>query len=337
MANRGFKFKWHMLLLSCVLCPSAAVQAGDPVVDRAEQMEFDPATGEWKEIPPLVAGTPEGDLALARRLLANGEISKTKRATKKWLKTHGADHPLARQAELLRADAETADRHFYKAHGILGEMIGEFGLDDVTQRAVELDFIIAEVFLGGTKRRWWGMRIASAEDIAIEILDRIAADYPDTGIGENALKTKADYFFNRGDFDLAEDEYARLIESYPRSRYVRPATLRRAQASLARFPGTKFDDAPLIEAEERFMQFREIYPAGAEQHNVDLVLEDISNTRAQKELEIGQYYIRVGKPQAGMFYYHSVIDHWPGTSAATRAQSALADMGEDFAPATRGG
>ena len=60
---------------------------------------------------------------------------------------------------------------------------------------------------------------------------------------------------------------------------------------------------------------------------MDLVLEDIRNRRAQKEFEIGEYYMKVGKEKAGTVYYRSVIKRWPDTSASTRAQAALTAMG----------
>ena len=89
-----------------------------------------------------------------------------------------------------------------------------------------MEFVIAEVFLSGTKRKWLGMRIRDGEELGIKILDDIAFNYPDTDLAEKALKTKADHYFQRGDFDLAEDEYASLITSFPRSQWLLEAKLR---------------------------------------------------------------------------------------------------------------
>ena len=112
------------------------------------------------------------------------------------------------------------------------------------------------------------------------------------------------------------------------------ATLRRARATLAQYGGTKFDDAALIEAEERFLMFRRSFPQAVGPHDIDLTLEDIRNTRAQKEYSIGEYYGRVGQNQAAAFYFRSVLEHWSGTVAATRAQVALGELGSwDAAPA----
>lgn len=322
-------------VLAVALCLSALpTQADEPPGDRAEVLEFDPKTGKWVEIEPPQPGTPAGDLAIARRYLTDGRAWRSRRALKKWFKVHGEDHTLAREARLQLAATRLADRKYYQAHKIAASIAAEFGTDDITIQAVEMDFVVAEVFLSGTKRKWAGMRIAPARDLGIKILDNIVANYPDTGLALKALKTKADYYYRRGDFDLAEDEYNQLVFMFPRSQWLLEATLRRAQATLAQYGGTKFDDAALIEAEERFLMFRDSFPRAVGTHDIDLTLEDIRNTRAQKEYSIGEYYERVGQADAAVFYFRSVMENWPGTVAATRAQVALSEADSwDTAPA----
>ncbi len=316
------------LVFVVALCQlGVSAQADGPPGDRAEQMEFDPKTGEWQEIEPPKPGTPEGDLAIARRYLADGEVSDSRKALKRWLKVHGDAHALARETRLQLAATRLADREYYKAHKILDTIAAEFGTDEVTIQAGEMDFVIAEVFLSGTKRKWLKMRIASARELGIKILDNIVANYPDMDLAQKALKTKADYYYQRGDFGLAEDEYTQLVFMFPRGQWLLEARLRRAQAALAQYGGTKFDDAALIEAEERFLMFRQSFPRAIGTHDIDLTLEDIRNTRADKEYATGRYYSRVGQGEAAAFYFRSVMDHWPGTVAATRAEAELGETG----------
>ena len=321
-----------VVILAAAVGTPECLLAGDPPPQRVEQLEFDPGNEQWIEIPPPQPGTPEGDLAIASRRLAEEEIGKARKAFKKWFKDYGEGHLLARQAKLGLAEVELADENYYKAHKILEILRTESGPDEIALQAADWEFVVAEVFLSGKNRKLLGMRLLRARDLGVRILDDIFADYPDTDLAESALKTKADYYFKRGDFDLAEDEYSLLIARFPRSRWLLWAYLRSAQAALARFPGTQFDDASLVEAEERFLRFRSEFPQGAEHHDVDLLLEDIRNTRGQKELETGQYYARVGQPAAAAFYFRSVIDNWPGTVAASRAEAALIDMGQMHPP-----
>jgi tetratricopeptide (TPR) repeat protein len=244
----------------------------------------------------------------------------------------------------LRADALIGKRDYYKAHVSLQGFLNQFAGTEYEDEALEKEFVIAEVFIGGTKRKFLGMRILDATDIGLAILDDISANYPGTTIAELATLTKAEYYYGSGDFAFAEQEYAFLVQNFPRSRYVRPAMLQAAHSAMASFPGIPFDDASLIEAEERFNRYVAQYPGAAEQEGIGLILVAIGEKRAAKELHIGRYYERTGQPRAARFYYRSTIDNWPETIAAVEAEERLMVLGgsieregpvpaEDSAPA----
>ena len=88
-----------------------------------------------------------------------------------------------------------------------------------------------------------------------------------------------------------------------------------------------FADAPLIEAEERFVQFQSQYPRFANQQQVGVVLDDISDTRAHKEYVIGDYYERTDSIRSAVFYYRSVMTNWPESTWASLAAGRLEGLG----------
>lgn len=325
------------LLASAWMC-AAAIGGEEPV--RQERLEFDPSHG-WIEQAPPEPGTPEGDLSLARADFAEDHHRAAYRKVQKWIKTYGREHELYPPAAILRAEIEIARHDYYKAHKHLQEFLNEFSGTQYAERAVELEFTIAEVFLGGKRRKFLGVRFLKADDIGISILDELATTYPESNVAELAMKTKADYYYNTGQFASAELECADLVKEFPRSRYTRNAQRRSAESALAAFPGIEFDDAPLIEAEERYRDYVAMYPGVAEREGVGLILQDIRSKRAAKEYEIGRYYERTGKARAAAFYYRSTMVNWPDTIAATRARERLSRMGaldesEAVAPAPSG-
>ncbi len=319
--------RWRVLSVT-VIALLAPWTAGADTVDRAENLEFDEETGGWIEIAAPQAGTAEGDLQIARALHSTGKHSGAKNATKRWIREYGEFHSLYPQAVLLQCSARIADRDYYKAHVRLQEFLNEFAGTEYEEEALEMEFVVAEVFLNGTKRKWLGMRFLTAQDIGLSILDDISANYPGTRIAELATLTKAEYYYMKADFAFAEQEYEFLVRNFPRSRYVRPAMLQGARSALASFPGIDFDDAPLIEAEELFGRYLSLYPASAEQEGVGLILTDIKETRAAKELTVGKYYLKTGHRGAAEFYFDSTISHWPETIAAIQAAEELELMGE---------
>ena len=217
-------------------------------------------------------------------------------------------------------------RHYDAAYDTLSQLLEEFRRSEPAGEAVVELFNIAEVYLGGVRRKFLGMRLLNATDFAINILDDIATQYPDTAIAEQALKTKADYFHDKGDFSLAELEYGQLVRAHPNGRYNRYAQRRVADSALAGFGGVLFDERPLIEAEERYQSYATRYPGLAEQEGIGLILSEIREKRAAKELEIGAYYQRTRHPQAAAYYYRSTITNWPDSIAATKAARANASL-----------
>jgi outer membrane protein assembly factor BamD (BamD/ComL family) len=201
----------------------------------------------------------------------------------------------------------------------------------LTSEALRLEFVIAETYFTGVKRKVWGIFRASGEDMANQILDEISAEYPESRLGELAVKAKADHLFKTGEHALAEIEYARLLRDYPRSRYHQFALGRSAESALASFAGVEYDEAALIEAEERFNDYRVRYRAAADRDGVGLILDGIRQRRAEKEFLIGQYYERTDHLGSAIFYYQAVRRNWPESIAASKAASRLELLGA-FAP-----
>ena len=308
-----------------VLAESAGGGAADRPIHK-ERLEYDPAARAWVEDEPPVPGTPDGDLRLARGEFAQGHNDAAYRRVKRWIKTYGELDERYPAALILQAEVEIARKDYYKAHKRLQEFLNEYAGTEYAQRAVELEFVIAEMFLSGVRRKFLGLPILKADDIGISILDDLSTNYPETNMGERALKTKADYYYRKGEFPLAELEYGTLIKEFPRSRYYRYAMRRGADATLASFGGVDYDDAPLIEAEERYRDYLAAYPGSAEQEGIGLILEDIRARRAEKEYVIGRYYERTAHSRAAAYYYRSTVEHWSDTVAATRAQDRLGKM-----------
>jgi hypothetical protein len=320
--------RWLGAIVLALLGLRPAVVVAEPPPEKSESLEYDATHGVWIEQAPPIPGTGGGDLRLVRTDYGEKRYEQAYQGIRKWLKAYGEAEPLYPEALLLRARIEIALKDHYKAYKHLQEFLNEFGGTPLADEAIDYEFVIADVFLNGTKRKVLGIPLLPGEDIGIRILDELAANHPNTTVAELALKTKADhFFFRKSEFTLAEGEYARLQEQFPRSRYVRYAVRQSADAALASFPGVEFDDAPLVEAESRYRDYVTQYPGVAEQEGVGLILDNIREQRAAKELSIGDYYRKTKHPKAAAFYYRSTVTNWPETIAARQAGRHLSALG----------
>ena len=210
---------------------------------------------------------------------------------------------------------------------MLQAFLSEFAGAALTEEALRLEFVVAEAYLGGAKRRVWKIFRVSGVETGYQILDEIATDHRDTRFAELAIKTKADHLFRVGEHALAELEYARLLREHSGTGYHQYALRRSADSALASFGGVEFDEAALVEAQERFNDYHAKYPTDAAQEGVGQVVQTIDEMRADKEFRIGQYYDRTGHLGAAVFYYQAVRKGFPDSIAAGKAEQRLRMLG----------
>jgi len=208
----------------------------------------------------------------------------------------------------------------------LDELLDNFPASKLYFSALELQYDIADAYLGGYKETFLGLAIVPATDEAIEMLYRIQERSPGSPIAERSLKRTADYYFNSSQFELASDAYEFFIRSYPRSASIPQAKLRRAFASLAQFRSPNFDATPLIDARSQFRAIQAQYPDLAADNNVAQWIDHIDIDLARKASAQADYFKRTGKLGAATYMYRYLRQTYPSSPDSKRAEKELARM-----------
>jgi outer membrane protein assembly factor BamD (BamD/ComL family) len=308
------------LLGASTLCGVVLAAAKPPAYP--ERRVYNPVTGTWTVAPSPVPGTEEGDLQLAMIDLTEGRPKQAKDRLKKWLKRYPASAQRP-EAMIALGDAELALGNRMQAYKQYEKALDQYPGLEGEERILRHEFAVGVAFLAGVKQKVFGIFRFPAYEEGLDILDKVVQRAPGAALAEDAIKAKADYYFRNGEFALAETEYARLAQEFPRGRYPRMALLMSAQSALARFPGIAYDDSALWEARERFIAFRDRYPQFAEQENIAALLRRIDGTLADKHLMVGRWYSKQKHPESAAIYYREVISRWPDTNAAVQARSRL--------------
>ena len=158
------------------------------------------------------------------------------------------------------------------------------------------------------------------------MLFRIQERAPGSPLAERALLRTADYYYDRGQYDLAADAYAAYARGYPRSPVVPRVKLRQAFASLAQFRGRYYDATPLIDARAQLDALQSGYPELAKQEDVDDVLRRIDASMADKLYWTANFYRRTNEPRSAVYTYRYLISRYPGSPEADRARARLEQM-----------
>ncbi|MCG3126709.1 MAG: hypothetical protein CHACPFDD_01562 [Phycisphaerae bacterium] len=323
----GISFQNTASLALVAASALALASAGSAQEQRFREREvLDRERGEWVEVPPPEPGTPEALLEEGRSLLARGRGREAKRLLKEWVKNN-RDHERYREAMYLLGEAYFESGNFWGAYKRY-EYVAENASGDLFQKSLRREMDVARAFFAGKPRLVWGFLPLPAQDDGVEILDRVWQRVPGTRMGEDASRLKADFYYNRGNFPEAQLEYAQLAREYPRGRYAQFAMFRSALAAENASAGILYDDRPLIEADERYRQLQDAFPAYAERNGVGTLRDSIRDRRAQKDFSIARWYERTDQPDAARFYYHRILRDWPGTLSAEQSRSRLRALGE---------
>lgn len=271
----------------------------------------------FAESPEIVPGSPEGQLLEIRRAILEGDTARALSLSNSWIDRHER-HPLRAEALLLRGDALFTRGDEYKALFDYEAVATLYPGSEVYVTALEREFAIAVLYANGKKKKFLGMRLFDAGEEAQELLIRIQERLPGSQLAEDAGMALADYYFRRGEMDLAGESYQLFIENYPRSTQIRKARLRLIYSRLASFKGPQFDSAGLQDARAQLTRLEEIEPLTAQQIGSASLILRIDESRAAKLLEEARWYLRTRDPLSAELSIRRLLARYPQSVAALR-------------------
>jgi len=299
------------LLMAAVVWSGAEARAGHVFKD-----------GKWVRTPEPVEGTAAGEIEMIRRLLEGRKHSKAIKASDKFLKKY-PDNPLCEDAMMLAGQAEFDRGRYYQAFERFENQLGRFPAGKLAERALDREYRVGAAFLEGKKRIVGKVFRLSAIDTGIEILTRVAEHAPGTLLAEKALLRIPDYYFQKQKYTEAAERYDEFLEIFPKSKKAPYAALRAGRAAYAIYKGPKFDDTPLLEAQQRFKRFGELYPQAAKRENIPQLLKRIEEQQAERLFVTAEFYVRTSRARAARFYYRRVISRYSKTAWADMARESL--------------
>lgn len=287
-----------------------------------EKQTFELGEKGFEKVAEPDPKSPEGELMAIRRLIADGKGKDAVEAAKDWIDNH-PNHPLLPEAYLLRGDARVSVNHFFKALFDYEYICRQYPESSQFDIALDRELKVADTFASGVKRRLWGMRILPAYGEAEELYIRIQERAPGSKIAERAGIALADYYYGASQMGPAADAYELFLQNFPESQWREHAMQRQILSNLATFKGPTFDATGLIEAQRRLQDYKQSYPAAAEQIGADAMLTRVDETLATRDLLVARWYEHTGKRvSAGVMYQRVITDH-PGSAAAKQALASL--------------
>ena len=240
-----------------------------------------------------------------------------------WLQANNRPRPASYDDALFLAangliEAGERVRGFY----YLEQLLDEYPGSPLYRPAVELQYEIATSYLRGENDIALFLPM-NRYDEAIEMLFRVQLRVPGSELAEQALLTTADFYYDRGDYDFAEDAYGVFIERFPRSGMTPTVRLKQAYANLRQYEGPKYDPTPLLDARAQLQQFATEYPGLAVTQQIPGLIRWINDQLAEKLVIEADYYGRVDEPEAKRLLLRRAAEQYPDTEHGQAAAARI--------------
>lgn len=161
------------------------------------------------------------------------------------------------------------------------------------------------------------------EEAAIKVFEKIIEKHPLGSIAPDAQIKIADCYFKLEQYEEALDAYEKFLENYPKNEWVSYVQYQIPLTKVYHERQQERNYGLLISAREGFEEYLVANPHGVHRDDAQRMIGVIRLIEAEREFNIGEFYLRRKKPVSAAMYFEYVTNDYPGTIWAERAQERI--------------
>jgi outer membrane protein assembly factor BamD len=284
-----------------------------------------PESGKWINPKYAVKDTPAEQLEWALEFYNSQDYDRAIAEFRKLIRHYPKSYQ-ASEAQYYLGKCWEEKGDLYRAFLEYQKVIDIYAFSQRMDEIIEKEYEIAERFLKGEKRKLWGVSIPVIENPAIEIFRKVVENAP---FGKYAalaqykvgLSLKA-----TGEFDLARDEFQKVVDRYPDSEWAEAAKFQIALCASRSSLRPDYDQTQTREARERFEKFLKAHPDAELSQEAQGRLNELVNKEAESAYNVAVFYERQKKIEAAKVYYRWLLNDYPQTRWADKAREKLREL-----------
>ncbi len=282
-----------------------------------------PEIGKWINPKYSVKPTPKEQFDWAFNLYQEKEYSKAAGEFDKLVFNY-PNSKYAPSALYYRGICLEKMNYYYEAYCSYDKILRMYPTFENIREIIKREFNIGEGFLGGEKRKIMGMKMFPSLECAIEIFESIAENAPFSEYGVKsqfnvgvALKKDKKYM-------QAKEAFEKVILNYPDSETVEKAKFEIADCSFQASQQPEYEQTATRQAIDEFSQLlKDETQDKSLTQEVQKRLLTLQEKDAEHLYHIARFYERIRKYEAAGIYYKEIIDKYPQTSFAAKAEKQL--------------
>jgi len=161
------------------------------------------------------------------------------------------------------------------------------------------------------------------EDAAIGVFEKIIEKHHLGPLAPEAQVKIADCHFKLEQYEEALDAYEKFLENYPKNEWVPYVQYQIPLTKVYHEKQQERNYGLLISAREGFEEYVVSNPHGVHVEDAKRLIEEIRIIEAEREFNIGEFYLRRKNPAAAAMYFEYVKIDFPGTIWAERANERI--------------
>lgn len=161
------------------------------------------------------------------------------------------------------------------------------------------------------------------EDAAIKVFEKIIEKQHLGPLAPDAQVKIADCYFKLEQYEEAIDAYEKFLEEYPKNEWVPYIQYQIPLSKVNHEKKQERNYGLLVSAREGFEEYLVSNPNGVHVEDAKRMIEEIRIIEAEREFNIGEFYLRSKKPSSAAMYFGYVKTDFPGTIWAERADERI--------------
>ncbi len=252
----------------------------------------------------------------------NGNLKRAIKAYKSLVRHHPKD-ALAPGALFRAAELMEQRQEFIAAADLFRRLVQYFPSTPRFDEAIEAQFRIGEIYLGGKKTRFLGIPFGSSMDRAAEIFAAVVRTAP---YGKYTARAQFNIGLARqkqGSNDAAIEAYQAVVSKFPKEPVAADAQYQIGYVWFkAARAGTK-DLAATTNAKTAFQDFLFRYPNSEKAAQAKANLEALEHKQTATSFQVAKFYDKQKNYRAAAIYYNEVIRQQPGSSESEQAKKRI--------------
>jgi len=282
-------------------------------------------SGKWENPKHAAKDTPEEQLEQAVSFYEKKNYKFGLREFKKLIKYY----PLSKQAPTAQyyigRIMQDLDKT-YEAYKAYQKVIDLYPYTDLVDEVIEREYKIGVSFFEGKKLKILGPLAVPAKDKAVEILKTVAENAPYGKFAEPAIFKSGLAYKDIADYNNAILMFKDIIDKYPNGSFLNQARYQLAECSKLMSLKADYDQTPTEVARKEFEDFIEKNPDDDLSDEAREIVYKLKYKEAEGAYNTGQFYESRRKKDSAIVYYEDVIDNYPDTEWAKKAQERLNEI-----------